>query len=54
MLISKTGSFLSQRRVPKMALIRQKYENNHIILSAPGKDDIKFSIEIPSEIIECR
>ena len=54
MLISKNGSFMSQRRVPKMALIKQSYENNRIVLSAPGKDDISFSIDIPSKTVECR
>ena len=40
MLVDETGNFLSQRKLPRMALIKTAITENHLILSAPGKDDL--------------
>lgn len=44
MLIDEQHQFLSQRRFPKMALIKTRIENNHLILSAPSQDDLVLSL----------
>lgn len=47
MLVDADGGFLSQRRLPKMALIQTRIEARQLILSAPGKPDI--AIDVNSE-----
>lgn len=42
MLVSPQGDFLSQRKVPKMALIQPRFEDNQLILSC--KDQTDFTI----------
>lgn len=54
MLIDENFSFLSQRKMPKMALIHQRLSNDSIILSAPGKKDLKIAIKTPEHLIKCR
>lgn len=54
MIVDVNRSFLSQRKLPKMALIKQKVDGDFIILSAPNKNDIKFSIGYKGEKIKCR
>ena len=54
MIVDEKGSFLSQRKLPRMALITQRYEDNFLVLSAPGKNEIKVSVDVPSKQKECR
>lgn len=54
MLVDKTNSFLSQRKMPKMALIHQKLMGDHLVLSTPDKRQIKVPISMPENKIKCR
>lgn len=54
MLVDSNFSFLSQRKLPKMALIHQRLSGDSIILSAPGKSDLKVPIKTPETKIQCR
>lgn len=45
MLVGRNGEFLSQRRLPKMALIKTHAADTRLILSAPGQDDIALPLE---------
>lgn len=47
MLIDPQHQFLSQRRLPRMALIKTRIENGELILSAPGQPD--FAIPLQAE-----
>lgn len=44
MLIDSDRRFLSQRRLPKMALIATRIEADWLILSAPGRDDMRLPL----------
>lgn len=44
MLIDDQHQFLSQRRLPKMALIKTRIEQNELILSAPGQEDLILAL----------
>ena len=44
MLIDAQGQFLSQRRLPKMALIKTALTSEHLILSAPNQIDLTLSL----------
>lgn len=44
MLVDKLGQFLSQRRIPKMALIRTALTDSELILSAPEQEDLILSL----------
>ncbi len=53
MLIDEQGQFLSQRRLPKMALIKTALRSEHLILSAPNQADLTLSLTpTDGEIIE--
>ena len=54
MMVDETNSFLSQRKMPKMALIHQKLVGDHLVLSAPGKRDLKVPVSMPRNKIKCR
>lgn len=45
MLIDQQGQFLSQRRLPKMALIQTRLTESELILSAPDFADLHLSLE---------
>lgn len=45
MLIDTDGQFLSQRRLPKMALIKTCIADNRLILSAPDLEDISLPLQ---------
>jgi uncharacterized protein len=45
MLIDTDRQFLSQRRLPKMALIKTVLTDSELILSAPGVDNLSLSLE---------
>ncbi len=44
MLIDEQGQFLSQRRLPKMALIKTAITDTQLILSAPEQPDLTLSL----------
>lgn len=44
MLVDEHRQFLSQRRLPRMALIKPRIEEDRLILSAPGQDDITLPL----------
>ncbi|MDC9728501.1 MAG: MOSC domain-containing protein [Methyloprofundus sp.] len=44
MLVDKNNQFLSQRRLPKMALIKTKIHEQMLIISAPNKPDLKLPL----------
>lgn len=44
MLIDNQGQFLSQRRLPKMALIKTALTANQLILSAPNQQDLILAL----------
>jgi uncharacterized protein YcbX len=54
MIIDSAKVFMSQRTVPKMALIMPKIQGDEIVLSAPGMDDLRVPVKPPSNKIECR
>lgn len=52
MLIDNQGQFLSQRRLPKMALIKTTLTDNQLILSAPEQQDLVLALApIDGEVI---
>lgn len=44
MLIDDQQQFLSQRRLPKMALIKPRIEEDRLLLSAPGQRDLSIPL----------
>lgn len=53
MLVDTDRQFLSQRRLPKMALIKTRIESDTLILSAPGQSDLSLPLlEVPGEALE--
>lgn len=45
---AEKGSFLTQRQLPKMALIKPRLEGDSLILSAPGQADLEITIQPPT------
>lgn len=55
MIIDQSGSFRTQRQLPKMALVKQAVEGNYLILSAPDRESIKISVDYPTDKkVKCR
>jgi uncharacterized protein len=56
MIIDENNNFITQRKVPKMALIKPRVENDCLILSAPNMSDLRVPIEIEDKSIikNCR
>lgn len=53
MLVDTDRQFLSQRRLPKMALIKTRIESDALILSASGQADLRLPLlEVAGEAIE--
>ena len=53
MLIDADRQFLSQRKLPKMALIKTALTDTHLILSAAGMDDLLLALTpVGGEIVE--
>jgi uncharacterized protein YcbX len=48
MLVDEDGLFLSQRKLPRMALIKTALTGNELALSAPGMEPLTLSL-LPSE-----
>jgi len=51
MLINDQGEFMSQRKHPKMALLKPKFENNKLQVTAPDLSNIKIPLEKVSDEI---
>ena len=47
MLVDKQQQFLSQRRLPKMALLKTQIIDQQLIVSAPAQDDLLIKLEAP-------
>lgn len=45
MLVDEQKQFLSQRRLPKMALIKTQIKEDRLIISAPGQTDLSIALE---------
>jgi uncharacterized protein len=45
MLVDTERQFLSQRRLPRMALIKTALTESQLILPAPGMDNLSLSLE---------
>ena len=45
MLVDDDRQFLSQRRLPKMALIKPRIEQDRLIISAPGMPDLSLELQ---------
>ena len=54
MIIDQNGQFLSQRKLPQMALIQPTILDQQLALSAPEMEEIKFSLKLPetSEVLQ--
>jgi len=44
MLVDEAGGFLSQRRLPRMALISVRFGPEHLIVGAPGMPDLEVPL----------
>src|SRR5512136_2985267 len=44
MLVDNAGQFLSQRKLPQMALIKTALTDSHLILSASGMENLSLSL----------
>ena len=51
MLVSPSGDFLSQRKVPKMALIQPKFIKKQLILTQSGKEDFAVPTANPQQTL---
>ena len=54
MIVDKKGYFMTQRQIPKMALIKPYLEDGILKLAAPGVCDIEIPIQPTNKIIICR
>jgi hypothetical protein len=54
-MIVKNGRHLSQRVLPRMALIQPSFIKNGLSLQAPGMSDLFIPIDpLPKEIMHCQ
>jgi len=49
-----TNSFLTQRQLPKMALIKLEIENNQLVFTAEGREKIKLPNQSSQNKVNCR
>ena len=54
MVIDENGNFMTQRKIPKMALIKPKITNDYIILTADVQLDCLVPIKPTNLLIKCR
>jgi uncharacterized protein YcbX len=47
MLVDETGSFLSQRKLPRMALIKVRIESDGLVVDAPGMSSLQVPFRPP-------
>ena len=51
---ASTGSFLTQRQLPRMALIQPSLLADSLQLTAPGQPDLRIALAPTSDRINCR
>jgi uncharacterized protein YcbX len=49
MLVDETGSFVSQRKLPRMALIKVRIESGGLVVDAPGMTSLNVPFEPPDD-----
>jgi len=49
MIVDKKNKFITQRQIPKMALIKPSFEGASLILNAPGMDPLKIPLKKPKD-----
>jgi uncharacterized protein YcbX len=49
MLVDETGCFMSQRRYPRMALIRVRLDRDDLVVEAPGMPSLVVPRQPPAE-----
>lgn len=54
MVVDENGSFLTQRQIPKLALIKISIGEECLVFNAPNKDPIKVPLEHPKNKRQCR
>lgn len=54
MVVDENGSFLTQRQIPKLALIKISIGEECLVFNAPNKDPIKVPLEHPKKKRQCR
>lgn len=54
MIIDDKGSFITQRQLPKMALIKPVIHSSYLTLTAESMADIQVPLEPPSDKRNCR
>lgn len=54
MIVTETGQFMTQRQIPRMALIQPRLHKDCMTLSAPNKSDLHIPMQATSEKITCR
>jgi uncharacterized protein len=54
MIVKSDGSFITQRQNSKIALMNIAVDKDHLIISAPGKNDLKVPIKNPANKITSR
>jgi uncharacterized protein YcbX len=52
MIVDDAGQFLSQRRLPQMALIKTALTQSHLILSAPGMENLTIPLSVDGHVIK--
>jgi uncharacterized protein len=54
MVVDETGEFVSQRELPRMALIRPQLKLNEVVLRAPGMLALHLAIDTVEEAVRVR
>jgi uncharacterized protein YcbX len=54
MVVGENGSFVTQRQLPKMALIKPIITDEYLILTADSVPELKILIEPPKTKRNCR
>jgi len=49
MLVDADGGFLSQRKVPELAVIAPKLDGDRLVVSAPGADDAEIDLQLDGD-----
>jgi len=50
MLVDEEGRFLTQRELPRMALVRPRIEESGLVLGAPGMQDLQLQADSEEEL----
>ena len=54
MVVDENGSFLTQRQMPQMALIKVDVENENLVLNAPNMSSIRVPVANTKNKKNCR